>query len=62
METRKQFRGVGTGGAGSAAAPPTFGAGDQCSPESLSTRQTDDDDDYLQAEVTSIRLFLRCTK
>jgi len=53
-------RGVRTGGAGSAAAPPTFGAGEQCSPGSLSMWQTDGDY-YLQVEVTSISLFLLCT-
>ena len=30
-------------------------------PEGFSTWQTDDDD-YLQVKVTSIRLFLLCTK
>jgi len=54
-------RGVGTGGAGSTAAPLTFEVGSSASPESLSMWQTDDDD-YLQVEVTSIRLFLLCTK
>ena len=45
---------------GSAVAPTTFGVGAQCSPGSLSMWQTVGDD-YLQAEVTSIRLFLLCT-
>ena len=39
--------GVGKGEAGSAAAPPIFGAGEHCSPGSLSMWQTDGDD-YLQ--------------
>jgi len=33
LKTVSVPRGVGTGGAGSVAAPPTFGAGEQCSPK-----------------------------
>ena len=54
-------RDIGTGEAGEAATSPTLGPLEQGSPGSLSMLQTDGDD-YLQVEVTSIRLFLLYTK
>ena len=53
-------RGVGTR-AGSAAAPQLLGRESSAPPEVCRCDKTDGDD-YLQVEVTSIGLFLLCTK
>ena len=61
------FTGVWTGGAGSAAAPPTFAVLEQCSPISLAMWQTDGDD-YLLVDfynftgVVVVSLLLTCSR
>ena len=42
--------------------PPTFGVGSSAPPEVCHCDMLNDGDEYLRMEVTSIRLFLLCTK